>query len=107
MKYLTPEQILFIPARLIGETGGSHGVRALAQLELAVARPQAMLDGKEPYPDVFLKAAALLDSLVNNHPFVDGNKRAGITAAALFWQVNGRPLTGGKHSKSHRSISRT
>lgn len=48
-----------------------------------------MFDGKELYPDVFLKAAALLDSLINNHPFVDGNKRTGITAAALFLQANG------------------
>jgi len=51
--------------------------------------PQAMFDGKELYPDVFLKAAALLDSLINNHPFVDGNRRTGITAAALFLQANG------------------
>lgn len=48
-----------------------------------------MFDGKELYPDVFLKEAALLDSLINNHPFVDGNKRTGITAAALFLQANG------------------
>jgi death-on-curing protein len=93
MKYLTSEQVLFIHARLIAETGGSHGVRDLARLESAVARPQAVFGGKELYPDVFLKAAALLDSLINNHPFVDGNKRTGITAAALFLQANGKQLT--------------
>ena len=93
MKYLTSEQVLFIHARLIAETGGSHGVRDLARLESAVARPQAMFGGNELYPDVFLKAAALLDSLINNHPFVDGNKRTGITAAALFLLANGRQLT--------------
>jgi len=93
MKYLTSEQVLFIHARLIAETGGSHGVRDLARLESAVARPQAAFGGKELYPDVFLKAAALLDSLINNHPFVDGNKRTGITAAALFLQANGQQLT--------------
>ena len=93
MKYLTSEQVLFIHARLIAETGGSHGVRDLARLESAVARPQAAFGGNELYPDVFLKAAALLDSLINNHPFVNGNKRTGITAAALFLLANGRQLT--------------
>jgi death-on-curing protein len=89
MIYLTAEQVLFIHARLIAETGGSHGVRDLSRLESAAARPQASFDGKELYPDIFQKAAALLDSLINNHPFVDGNKRAGIAAAALFLRVNG------------------
>ena len=83
MKYLTAEQVLFIHARLIAETGGSHGVRDLSGLESAVERPQATFDGKELYPDLFMKTAALLDSLVNNHPFVDGNKR--IAAALFLW----------------------
>ncbi|MFH1524851.1 MAG: type II toxin-antitoxin system death-on-curing family toxin [Chloroflexota bacterium] len=48
-----------------------------------------MFDGKELYPDLFLKAAALLESLVNKHSFVDGNKRTGVTAAALFLRANG------------------
>ena len=95
MKYLTAEQVLFIHARLIVETGGSHGVRELARLESAVSRPQAVFDGKELYPDIFLKAAALLDSLINNHPFVDGNKRTGIAAAALFLKVNSWRLIAG------------
>ena len=93
MKYLTAEQVLFIHARLIAETGGSHGVRDLARLESAVSRPQAPFAGKKLYPDVFFKAAALLDSLINNHPFTDGNKRTGISAAALFLQANGWRLT--------------
>lgn len=89
MIYLTPEQVLFIHARLIAETGGSHGVRDSGLLQSAVARPQATFDGQELYPDVFSKAAALMDSLVNNHPFVDGNKRTGVTAAGLFLRMNG------------------
>ena len=95
MKYLTAGQLLFIHARLIAETGGSHGLRDQSRLESAVARPQAVFAGKELYPDIFMKAAALLDSLVNNHPFVDGNKRTGISAAALFLCFNGWRLTGG------------
>lgn len=93
MNYLTPEQVLFIHARLISETGGAHGVRDLGLLESAVARPQASFDGKPLYPDVFTQAAALMNSLVNNHPFVDGNKRTGITAAGLFLLINGIKLT--------------
>ena len=93
MRYLTPEQVLFIHARLVAETGGEPGVRDLGLLSSAVSRPQAVFDGNELYPDIFHKAAALLESLVNNHPFVDGNKRTGITAAAMFLQINSYSLT--------------
>jgi death on curing protein len=89
MIYITPEQVLFIHARLIAETGGLHGVHDLALLESAVARPQASFSGKDLYDGLFAKAAALLESLVNNHPFVDGNKRTGITAVAIFLRMNG------------------
>jgi death-on-curing protein len=89
MNYLTPQQVLFIHARLLAETGGQSGLRELALLESAVARPHATFGGADLYPGLFEKAAALLDSLVNNHPFVDGNKRAGITATGLFLRING------------------
>ncbi|MCL4834192.1 MAG: type II toxin-antitoxin system death-on-curing family toxin [Caldilineaceae bacterium] len=92
MNYLTPVQVLFLHSRLIAETGGSAGLRDVALLESAVARPQATYDGADLYPDIFAKAAALMQSLVNNHPFVDGNKRVGIAASALFLQRNGHRL---------------
>lgn len=92
MNYLTPEQVLFIHSRLVAETGGSHGVRDLGMLESAVARPQASFDGNDLYPDLCTKAAALTESLINNHPFVDGNKRTGITAAGLYLRINGWKL---------------
>ena len=60
---------------------------------MAVARSKATFDGKELYPDLFMKAAALMDSLINNHPFVDGNKRTGVTAAGLFLRINGLKLS--------------
>jgi death-on-curing protein len=88
MNYLTAEQILFLHARLVAETGGLHGVRDLGMLESAAARPKATFGEKDLYPDIFTKAAALLDSLINNHPFVGGNKRTGIAAAALFLRRN-------------------
>jgi death-on-curing protein len=88
MNYLSPQQVLFINARLIAETGGGTGLRSIALLESAVARPTATFDGVDLYPGLFEKAAASLDSLVNNHPFVDGNKRTGITSAAMFLRIN-------------------
>ena len=92
MKYLTHEQVLFINARLIAETGGETGLLDLGLLESAVARPSATFDAVDLYPSLFEKAAALLDFLVNNHAFVDGNNRTGITAAAMFLRINGYML---------------
>ena len=89
MNYLTPEQVLFIHARIIEETGGSHGIRDLSLLLSAVGTPQATFDGSDLYGDDFSKASALLDSLIRNYPFLDGNKRTGITAAAIFLIRNG------------------
>lgn len=91
-RYLTPEQVLFIHSRLIQETGGAHGVRDLSMLLSALGRPQATFDGNELYGDIFSKAAALMDSLIRNHPFMDGNKRTAITTAALFLRFNGCAL---------------
>jgi len=87
--YLTAEQVLFIHYRLVNETGGEHGIRDMGLLESAVARPKATFDDKELYADIFEKAAALMESLVNNHAFMDGNKRTGIACAVLFLRQNG------------------
>ena len=92
VQYLTPEQVLFLHSRLIAETGGEQGIRDLGMLLSALGRPQATLHEKELYSNLFSKAAALMDSLVRNHPFVDGNKRTAITAAALFLRLNGYRL---------------
>lgn len=74
---------------MIKRFGGSHGIRDLGLLESAVYRPQASFDGKDLYKDIFDKAAALLQSLLRNHPFVDGNKRTALTSAGLFLKMNG------------------
>lgn len=84
MKYLTPEQVLFIHYRLIEETGGRHGIRDLTLLQSALARPMATFDNNDLYPDLFDKAASLMQSLIKNHPFTDGNKRTAITSASIF-----------------------
>lgn len=86
---LTPEQVLFLHSRMISIFGGTHGVRDLGMLLSALGRPIATFDGKEFYPDITLKSAALMDSLIRNHPFLDGNKRTAIAASALFLKMNG------------------
>lgn len=91
--YLSPQQVLFIHARLLAEMGGEPGLFNLGLLESAVARPRATFDSVDLYPHLNDKAAALMESLTLNHPFMDGNKRVAIVAAALFLRRNGRGLT--------------
>jgi death-on-curing protein len=93
VRYLTAEQVLFVHARLVSETGGMHGVRDVGLLRSAVERPRATFGGKDLYSDPFHKAAALMESLIGNHPFLEGNKRTAIVAAALFLVANGYELT--------------
>ncbi len=92
MKYLEPQQILFIHDQVVKRTGGSFGVRDVSLVESAVFRPRASFDGKDLYKTVFAKAPAFLQSLLMNHPFVDGNKRTALTSAGLFLRFNGYTL---------------
>jgi len=57
-------------------------------VESALARPNQSVGGKDAYPDIFMKAAALLDSIANNHGFRDGNKRTAMAAAVLYLHGN-------------------
>jgi len=93
VNFLTAEQVLFIHSRLIDSTGGAHGVRDTGLLKSAVARLEATFEGKDLYPDIFHKTAALMESLARNHPFIDGNKRTAITAAGIFLRLNGHLFT--------------
>lgn len=74
---------------VIDETGGLHGVRDRERLLSAIAQPQTAVFGRELYPTVFEKAAAYAYAILMDHPFVDGNKRTGITAALVFLEDNG------------------
>jgi len=69
--------------------GGEHGVRDLGLLESAVAQAQAAFGGQDLHNDLFEMAAAYLFHIVKNHPFVDGNKRAGAVTALVFLDLNG------------------
>jgi len=85
--YLTVAEVVAIHHHQIEEYGGEPGLLNQGALESAVFRPQTGY-----YSDLSEEAAALLESLVNNHPFVDGNKRVGFAAAHTFLLMNGFDL---------------
>jgi death on curing protein len=87
--FVSLEQALALHEFQLKRYGGAKGIRDRGALEAALARPQATFGGEDLYPDHAAKAAALLHSLVMNHPFVDGNKRVGAHAAVLFLEANG------------------
>lgn len=78
------DDILFLHELSIKNYGGAYGMRDEGLLESAIARPFQTFGGEDLYPTIFDKAAALGESLIINHPFVDGNKRTGILAVAAF-----------------------
>jgi len=90
VKYLTPQNVIQIHFEIVEETGGSQGLRDLGLLESAVFRPQATFGGKDLYPTLILKAAALIHSLLLNHVFVDGNKRTATISMVEFLILNGK-----------------
>ncbi len=89
MRYLSLAEVLHLHQRLGERTGGAMGVRDLGGLESAVAQPRLTFAGRDLYPTVVEKAAALGFSLINNHPFVDGNKRIGHAAMETYLLLNG------------------
>ncbi|MBI4313182.1 MAG: type II toxin-antitoxin system death-on-curing family toxin [Candidatus Omnitrophica bacterium] len=92
MKTLGYQQVLWIYRRVIEEAGGDAGLRDEGLLRSALARPQATFDGQDLYPGIFEKAAALAESIVRNHPFVDGNKRMAWECVDLTLDLNGYRL---------------
>ena len=90
--YLSPQQVLFIHYRLIHETGGQPGVRDLTALKEVLARPAGTENGQETYTGLYKKAAILLEAMLENRPFVDGNRRTAVAAADMFLRLNGQRL---------------
>jgi death on curing protein len=88
--YLTLPELLHVAGRVLGP---EVAVRDYGLLEAALARPQATAFGKDAYPSLDAKAAALLHSLARNHALIDGNKRLALAAAIAFYGLNGRRLT--------------
>lgn len=88
--YLTKSDVLAIAEEILP----SVDLRDGGQLHAAVLRPQTSVFGDDAYPDLWTKAAALLQSLIIGHPLVDGNKRLGWTSAVVFLELNGETLDG-------------
>lgn len=86
VEYLDLDDLLALAERLLGP---APAIRDVGLLGSAVARPQTTAFGTDAYPDLWTKAAALLVSLVKNHALVDGNKRLGWLATAVFLHING------------------
>ena len=87
-EYLTVADALALHAILIKQYGGSDGVRDMGALESALFRPQTGY-----YKDLIEEAAALLESLAINHPFIDGNKRVAFAVTDSFLRINRRRIT--------------
>jgi death-on-curing protein len=84
-EFLDLDDLVALARRLLGDP---PPVRDIGLLASAVARPQTTVGGADAYPTIWLKAAALLQSVVNNHALVDGNERLGWLATAVFLELN-------------------
>lgn len=93
LRYLSAEDILRIHSIVLDETGGSHGVRDQGVVFTLENLPRQSAFEKELYPTIFEKAGVYSRSIILNHPFVDGNKRTGVTSASVFLEDNGFKLT--------------
>jgi death on curing protein len=99
------EDVIKIHELLIDQFGGSHGVRDENSLNSAINRPFATFDQQELYPEPVDKAAAILESIVTNHPFIDGNKRTGYVLARLLLLKSGLDLKATQEEKYEMVIA--
>ncbi len=91
--YITIEECYLIHEKMIEIGGGRGGVRDFTLLHSAIERSKASFGGKDLYPDIWTKGAALIHSLIKNHPFNDGNKRTGFFTTLRFLNINGYDIT--------------
>ncbi|KKQ78603.1 hypothetical protein A3B42_00290 [Candidatus Daviesbacteria bacterium RIFCSPLOWO2_01_FULL_38_10] len=88
--YLSEAEVIAVNEKMVAQFGGLHGVKDLYLLQLAVGRPQMSVGFRDAYKTIFDKAAAIFHSIINNHPFLDGNKRTSLFSAVLFLEYNNR-----------------
>lgn len=93
MRLLSVDEIIILHHKLIGQTGGSHGVRDMGLIESALNRGSATFGGVDLLKTPEAMIAAITFGLVNNHGFIDGNKRVGIAAMLLLARLNGIRLS--------------
>lgn len=89
IKYLDIAEVYNIHERMLKVGGGRSGIKDFTLIHSAVERPKASFGGKMLYPNIWLQAAALIQSLIKNHPFEDGNKRTGFFSTLRFLNING------------------
>jgi death-on-curing protein len=98
VEYLDLDDVLALADRLLGTP---VPIRDVGLLGSAVARPQTTVGGRDAYPDIWTKAAALLQSIVGNQALIDGNKRLGWLATAVFLDLNGIDITTANNDDVH------
>ena len=98
IKFVTLDEALVIHERLVEQFGGPPGIRDLGLLESALYRPQTGY-----YADLIEMSAALFESLLMNHPFIDGNKRVAFFVTDIFLRINGYRIQV-EPNKAHRFI---
>ena len=95
VRYLEVGEVLELYRRVMKASGGTVAIRDLGLLESALAQPRATFGGVALYPTIMDKAGALGYALIQNHPFVDGNKRIGHAAMEVFLMLNGYEIAAG------------
>ena len=85
----TKEEVLLIHNEVLKLHGGSNGIRDMGGLESAIARPCQTFGGEDLYPTFYEKAAAIGESIIMNHPFIDGNKRTGYVLMETLLRLDG------------------
>jgi len=88
MNTITLGQLLQVHVLVASATGGSMGLRDLGRLEAAIATQTQTVFGEELYPSIFDKAAAMVRTIIADHPFIDGNKRTGMLTGLVLLEIN-------------------
>ena len=101
VEYLDLDDLLLLAESLLGE---NPPVRDIGLLGSAVARPRTTAFGSDAYLDIWTKAGALLQSIVNNHALVDGNKRLGWLATAVFLELNGASVANATNDEVYELV---
>lgn len=99
------KEVLQIHNLLIDKYGGIKGIRDIKALEAALRRPYATFDKKELYSSPILKASAVFESIISNHPFIDGNKRTGWVLMRLILLENNMDIVATQKEKYNFVIS--
>lgn len=88
MKHISIEYVQKLHSKMIAATGGSHGTRDIELLKSAIENSKSTFGGQELYPTIEDKCANICYSIINNHAFIDGNKRMGIYVMLILLEYN-------------------